>query len=143
MNEKKDLYSRHEWRNIPQVGRIGKIKIQDKAQALIRYARLTGERRDDTWYAKCQSCGLLIPIGQADPAHKIAAGVGGDQGGRVQAGNIMYVCRPCHDYIDNNDKAGEFVATSTASCATGERIKWTRDLALGLTGHLRRWHGIR
>lgn len=67
-------------------------------------------------------------MGKADPAHKKPAGSGGDIDGRVQATNVIYCCRPCHDFHELDPEAREQLQASKASCAAGGFVAWTRPV---------------
>jgi len=123
-----------------KIGRIGKIKHADKKAAKEAYCRQHGEKIDGSWQGPCQSCRTPTAIGQADFAHKVGAGRGGDIGGRVQASNGCFCCRPCHTFHETDPEARTEYEASEASCETGGFIRWTRDMAKRLAQFKRDGH---
>lgn len=88
-----------------------------------------GEKREDSWIAKCQVCGRPMTKEQADAMHKQHAGMGGPTRVNNLENIIMghgHRCGPynCHSVIDRARARLQILIASPINVLTGGVVDW-------------------
>ena len=120
-------------------GKVGARKQSEIEAAKNEWFERFGEKQEDSYLHRCQSCGRLLWRKQAEFSHKIPRCLGGDVKGHVQAENGVASCHWCHVWLESSrdrKKAREFLVHDPASMCNDLLVSWPPHLLRKLKAFL-------
>jgi len=114
-------------------GKVGARKQAEIEAAKDEWFRLFGERLEDTYLHRCQSCGRPLWRKQAEFSHKVPRCLGGDVKGHVQAENGVASCHWCHVWLERSPLRRE-----ARECLVNDPANLTNNLLVSWHPHLHR-----